>query len=106
MPSMRPAAPLLTTPVKKRISFPDIRLNVSFQDSLIRFGILFLLPMMVLLIDKHFLIYLAPIMGYLFITALIQFCLIKYIWHRFFKGEIPSPTHVYGSDLNYPEESV
>lgn len=91
---------------RRRIAGHDIILNVSFQDSMIRFGILLILPMLALFIDKHLVIYTAPVIGYLFITAVSQFCVIKYVWHRYIKKE-PAPSRPeYGKDSNYPEESI
>jgi len=91
---------------RRRIAGHDIILNVSFQESMIRFGVLLLLPMLVLLIDKHLVIYTAPVIGYLLLTALIQFCVIKYIWHRYVKHDPPAVLPEYGKDPNYPEESI
>lgn len=91
---------------RRRIAGNDIILNVSFQDSMIRFGVLLILPMLVLVIDKHLVIYTAPIIGYLMITAVIQFCVIKYAWHRYIKHEPPPVKPEYGKDPNYPEESL
>ena len=97
----------ISSPVRRRrIAGRDIILNVSFQDSMIRFGLLLLLPMLVLLIDKHLVIYTAPVIGYLFITAIIQFCVIKYVWHRYIKHDPAPVLPEYGKDPNYPEESV
>ena len=94
-------------PVRRRtIGKYDIILNVSFQESMIRSGVLLLLPLVVLLIDKHLVIYTAPVIGYLFITAIIQFCVFKYIWHRYIKHDPTPVLPEYGKDPNYPDESV
>jgi hypothetical protein len=83
-----------------------ITLNVSYKDALIRFGITILLPIVLLLIDKHIVIYAAPVMAYLFTTGIIHFCVVKYVWHRYIKHD-PAPALVpYGEDPNYPEESI
>ncbi len=97
----------VTNPLRRRrIAGKDIILNVSFQDSMIRSGILILLPMFVLFVDKHLVIYTAPIIGYLLVTALVQFCPIKYVWHRYIKHD-PTPVQPeYGKDPNYPDESI
>lgn len=84
----------------------DIILNVSFQESMIRFGVLLFLPLLILLIDRHLVIYTAPVIGYLFITAIIQFCVIKYIWQRYIKHDPTPVLPEYGKDPNYPDESV
>ena len=89
-----------------KIAGKDIRLNVSFKDAMIRFGITLVLPMIVLLIDKRLIIYTAPVMAYLFISGITHFCIIKYVWHRFIKHEPPAALPPYGENINYPEESV
>jgi hypothetical protein len=89
-----------------KIAGKDIRLNVSFKDAMIRFGITLVLPMIMLLIDKRLIIYTAPVMAYLFISGITHFCVIKYVWHRFIKHEPPAALPPYGENLNYPEESV
>lgn len=90
----------------RRIAGYDIVQNVSFQESMIRLGVLLLLPMLVLLIDKNLVVYTAPVIGYLLVTALVQFCVIKYIWHRYIKHDPAPVVPEYGKDPNYPEESV
>ena len=65
----------LHLPVK--IAGKDIKLNVSFNNALIRFGITLFLPMIMLLIDWHLIIYTAPVMAYLFVSAITHFCIFK-----------------------------
>jgi hypothetical protein len=89
-----------------QIAGKDIRLNVSFKDAMIRFGITLVLPMIMLLIDKRLIIYTAPIMAYLFISGITHFCILKYVWHRIIRHESPVLPPPYGENLNYPEESV
>jgi hypothetical protein len=84
----------------------DLVPNVGFKDAVIRFGITLLIPMVLLLIDKHLIIYAAPIMAYLFISAIGHFCIIKFLWHRYIKHETAAALPAYGTDPNYPEESV
>ena len=91
---------------KKTIAGRDIVLNVNYKDALIRFGIMIILPLAVLLIDKHFVIYTAPVIAYLFISAITHFCIIKYVWHRVIKKEPATPSPKYGEDPNYPDQSV
>ena len=88
----------------KRIK--DLVPNVNFKDALIRFGLTILMPIVLLLINKHFIIYAAPVMAYLFISALAHFCIVKYVWHRYIKHEPAVPATAYAEDLNYPEESL
>jgi hypothetical protein len=90
----------------KKHAFPDLVPNVNFQDAMIRFGFTLVIPMVMLGIDKYLIIYTAPIMAYLFVTAIAHFCVIKYVWHRYIKQEAaPSPA-AYGKDPAYPEESL
>jgi hypothetical protein len=91
-------------PIKK--AGKDIRLNVSFKEALIRFGITLILPIIILLINARLMIYTAPVMAYLFLSGITHFCVIKYFWRRFIKHEPPEPLPPYGQDMNYPEESV
>ena len=95
---------LLHVPIK--IAGKDIALNVSFKDAMMRFGITLFLLMLMLIIDKHLIIYTAPVMAYLFISGITHFCVIKYAWHRFLKHEPPAEVPPYGENLNYPEESL
>ena len=94
----------LHVPIK--IAGKDIVLNVSFTDAMIRFVVTIFLPIVVLLIDKHLVIYTAPVMAYLFISGITHFCVIKYLWHRFILREPPAVRPPYGENINYPEESV
>ena len=97
----------ISKPIKsKGIGSVDVELNLSFKAVLIRFGILFLLPIMAMLIDESIVIYTVPICMYLLTTALLQFCIIKYIWHRYVNHEVIPLQHKYGEDPNYPDESV
>ena len=89
-----------------RVAGKDITLNVSFKEAMIRFGITLFLPMLMLIIDKHLIIYTAPIIAYLFITGITHFCIIKYVWHRFVMHELPIEPFPYGENPDYPEESV
>lgn len=91
---------------RKRIAGHDIVLNVNFKDAMIRFGIMLLLPLLTLIIDKHLIIYTAPVMAYLFLSAIVHFCVVKYIWHRYIKHEPGPVLPAYGDDPNYPEESI
>jgi hypothetical protein len=94
----------LHVPIK--IAGKDIVLNVSFKEAMIRFVITLFLPMLMLIIDKHLIIYTAPVMAYLFITGITHFCFIKYAWHRFIMHEISEEPLPYGENPEYPEESV
>jgi hypothetical protein len=91
---------------KKRIAGHDIVLNVNYKDAMIRFGIILLLPILTLVIDKHLIIYTAPVMAYLFLSAITHFCVVKYVWHRYIKHEPAPALPAYGDDPDYPEESI
>jgi len=84
----------------------DIVLNVNFKEALIRFGITLLLPVLALVIDGNLIIYTAPAMAYLFVSAIVHFCVVKYLWHRYIRHQPISPRKAYGEDLNYPEELI
>ncbi|HEY4876797.1 MAG TPA: hypothetical protein VIH86_14560 [Puia sp.] len=84
----------------------DLVVNVNFKDALIRFGITLLLPILALVIDSRMMIYTAPVMAYLFVSAIIHFCVFKYLWHRYIRHEPTPPRKPYGEDPNYPEESI
>ena len=73
---------------------------------MIRFGITLFLPLSMLLIDKHLIIYTAPIIAYLFMSGITHFCVIKYLWHRYIKHEPAQDLRAYGEDPEYPEETI
>lgn len=91
---------------KRKIGRNDIPLNVTLKEAMIRFGIMLLIPIAALYIDKHLIIYTTPVVIYLFITGITRFCIIKRIWRRVIKHEGPFPTPKYGEDVNYPDETV
>jgi hypothetical protein len=93
-------------PLKKEKIKNDIILNVEKKGAMIRFGTLLFLPMLMLVIDKHLVIYTAPVVAYLFISAIVHFCVVKYLWHRYIKHESTPVAPAYGDDPNYPEESI
>lgn len=84
----------------------NIEFNLSFKAVLIRFGILFLLPILAMLIDEGLVIYTVPFCMYLLMTAMLQFCIVKYLWVRYVNQEPPPLQHKYGQDPNYPDESI
>ena len=107
--------PVLVQPAVTKVNFlhvpirvrgKDVILNVSFKEALIRFGIALGLPILMLVIDAHLIVYTTPIMAYLFISGITHFCVFKYLWHRVIKHDPPAAEPPYGQDLNYPEESV
>jgi hypothetical protein len=92
--------------IRKKNSGKDISLNVSLKGLLLRFGLTVFIPITVLLINVHLVIYTAPIIAYLFITTLTRFCLIKYLWHYYVLNQRIPITIAYGNDPNYPEETI
>jgi hypothetical protein len=89
-----------------KLAGKDVRLNVSFRGAMIRFGITLALPMIMLLIDPHLIIYTTPVIAYLFLSGITHYCVIKYAWRRFIKHDPPVALPRYGENMNYPEESV
>lgn len=57
-------------------------LNLSLRESLLRGLAAILLPMFLLLIDHHLVVYSLPVIIYLYITAIVHICPIKHAWHR------------------------
>jgi hypothetical protein len=92
--------------VRKSNQGKDINVNVSLRDLLIRFGLTVFIPIVALLINVHLVIYTAPIIGYLFMTTLTRFCVIKYLWHYYVLSQRAPITIAYGEDPNYPEETI
>lgn len=79
----------------------DLVQNINFREALVRFGFTLVIPMLVLVVGKHLLIYTAPLIAYLFITALARFCIIKFMWHRYVKHEpVVAPAYGMGSGLS------
>jgi hypothetical protein len=105
METIKPVVPRLVWKPFRLIAKRDIVQNVDFKDAMIRFGITLLLPILMLVVDKHLIIYTAPVMAYLFTSAIFHFCVIKYIWHRYLKQEGKPAAEVYGKNPDYPEES-
>jgi hypothetical protein len=103
---MKAIQPKVVPVLWKRNGGKDIVLNVSFKDALIRFGLTIFIPIVVLLIDVHLVIYTAPVIAYLFLTALIRFCVIKYWWHHYALNERTPVIKPYGTDPDYPEETI
>lgn len=93
-------------PLKKGKIKNDIILNVDFKEAMIRFAILLLLTILMLVTHTYLIIYVTPVIFYLFISALTRFCIIKYAWHRYIKHEPVPASPKYGEDPNSPEESI
>lgn len=97
-------APL--TVLKKRWIDNDIILNMGFRESLLRGAIVLFLPWILLAINHNLLLYAAPLMVYLLVTALIHFCFIKYAWQHWVK-HIPDPEVCdISKELDIPVEHI
>jgi len=84
----------------------DIVLNVGFEESIKRGLITIFIPWPLLAINHNLLIYAAPVMFYLFVSALIHFCFIRYTWQYWVK-HIPSPEICnLANDLHIPVEVI
>jgi hypothetical protein len=69
---------------------PELATNVSLRATLIYAVAGVLLPVFVLLIDRHLLIWVAPISMYMLICALTHFDVIKWMWLRWKKKPEPN----------------
>jgi len=56
--------------------------NLSLRESLLRGLAAILLPMFLLLIDYHIIVYFLPVVVYLYVTAIVHICPIKHAWRR------------------------
>ena len=101
---LQPIIPVII-PIKKIRITHDIMLNVSFKDAIIRVGISLFISIVPVFTNTHLIIYLSPVVFYLFVSALTKFCIVKYMWRRYIKHQ-PAPVRSgYGNNPNYPEES-
>lgn len=97
-------APL--TVLKKRWIDNDIVLNMGFRESLVRGGIVLFLPWPLLAINPSMLVYAAPVMSYLLITALLHFCFVKYAWqHWVLKMKNPEVCD-FAKEMDIPVDSI
>lgn len=91
---------------RRKIAPDDLPLNVDFKEAIIRFGLMLFLPMLMLFVDEHLIIYTIPVVVYLFVTGITHYCPVKRLWRKFIKHESQVKSRVYGKDMNYPDESV
>lgn len=83
----------------------DITLNVGFEESMKRCLIALFAPMP-LLVNHTLLLAAIPVMFYLFVTGLMHFCPIQYIWQHWVK-HIPDPEICdFAIDLHVPVETI
>lgn len=84
----------------------DIVLNVGFQESMIRGFITIFIPWPLLAINHNLLIYAAPVMFYLFVTALTHYCFIRYAWqHWVLKMKTPEVCD-FAREMDIPVDSI
>ncbi|GAC1422681.1 MAG: hypothetical protein NVS1B13_10160 [Flavisolibacter sp.] len=84
----------------------DIVLNVGFEESIKRGLITIFIPWSLLAVNHNLLIYAAPVMFYLFVSALTHFCFIRYAWqHWVIDIETPAICD-FATDLNIPVETI
>jgi preprotein translocase subunit SecD len=69
---------------------PELGTNVSLMGTMRRAIAAVLLPVFVLLIDHHLLIWVAPISMYLLVCVLTHFDVIKWAWLRLKKKPEPN----------------
>jgi hypothetical protein len=69
---------------------PELATNISLRATLTYAVIGVLLPVFVLLVDHHLLIWVAPISMYMLICALTHFDVIKWMWLRWKKKPEPN----------------
>ena len=92
--------------LKKRWIDNDIVLNMGFRESLVRGGIVLFLPWPLLAINPSMLVYAAPVMSYLLITALLHFCFVKYAWqHWVLKIKNPEVCD-FAKEMGIPVDSI
>jgi hypothetical protein len=77
---------------------PDLATNISLRATLIYAIAGVLLPVFVLLIDHHLLIWVAPISMYMLICALTHFDVIKWMWLRWKKKPEPNMNQTWDED--------
>ncbi len=94
------------TVLKRRWLDNDIILNMGFRESLVRGAIILFLPWPLLAINHNLLLYAAPVMSYLLITALLHFCFIKFAWqHWVLKMKTPEVCD-FSKEMDIPVDSI
>ncbi len=99
---------LPTTAVTHKASWleRDIVLNVGFAESMIRGLVSIFIPWPIMFINPLWMIYMAPLMFYFFVTGLVHFCPIRYAWRHWVK-HIPDPLICdFAIDLNIPVKII
>jgi hypothetical protein len=89
----------------KCVDKKDLFTNLSFNNAIFRcvITIFFLVPLFI--INETLIIYIAPLVAYLFTSAILRFCVVKYVWDRYGKHK-PVPITAYPQGAKYPSESL
>ena len=61
----------------------ELQLNLNLRECLIRGGIALVIPASMVLINPRLIFFAAPVIVYLYITAIIHYCPIKHWWRRY-----------------------
>ncbi|MEO6870356.1 MAG: hypothetical protein ABI168_11965 [Ginsengibacter sp.] len=100
------AHPKKETTTKETWLERDIVLNVGFKESINRCVVSIFLPWPFVMADHLLLLYVAPVMFYLFVSGLTHFCVIRYAWRHFVK-HIPDPLICsFAIDLDIPVKAI
>lgn len=84
----------------------DIVLNIGFTESLQRGFLSIFIPLPLVFINHTLLFYAAPVMFYLFVSALTHFCFIRYAWQHWVK-HIPTPAICnFATELNIAVDTI
>ena len=70
----------------KALHSKEMVLNLGLEECLGRGFIAIFLPMALIFINPALVIFAAPVMMYLLITALSHFCILKHAWHSWVSG--------------------
>lgn len=84
----------------------DITLNVSLKEAMERAIIALISPVIICLFYKYSIIFITPVITYLYLTAMMRYCVVKYLWRRYVSHHALIKRAAYGMDVNYPEESL
>lgn len=84
----------------------DLKLNVSFGESILRVFIAIFIPWPVMFINTDLLLYAAPVMFYFFISGLLHFCIFKFAWKRWIKKDVEPYICDFALELHIPVETI
>lgn len=98
--------PNLKDTLKRIKAHRDIALNLSLNEVLVRAAIALISPIFFYIFYRSLVLYIVPVITYLYLTAMMRYCVIKYLWRRYVKHLPIIKRKPYGKDINYPEEST